>query len=82
MSPRKLIGARDPFGFKPLCIGKRGNAYIITSETCALDTIGAEFVRDVEPGEIVTITPDKGIRSDQEYVLSAGRAEKECKMHF
>ena len=56
MSPRKLIGARDPYGFKPLCIGKRDNAYILTSETCALETIGAEFVRDVEPGEIVTIT--------------------------
>ncbi len=56
MSPRKLIGARDPYGFKPLCIGKRDNAYILASETCALETIGAEFVRDVEPGEIVTIT--------------------------
>ena len=50
MSPRKLIGARDPFGFKPLCIGKRDKAYILASETCALETIGAEFVRDVEPG--------------------------------
>ena len=46
MSPRKLIGARDPFGFKPLCIGKRDNAYILASETCALDTVGASFVRD------------------------------------
>ena len=46
MSPRKLIGARDPMGFKPLCIGKRDNAYILASETCALETIGAEFVRD------------------------------------
>ena len=64
MSPRKLIGARDPYGFKPLCIGKRENSYIITSETCALDTIGAEFVRDVLPGETVTITPDGGILSD------------------
>jgi len=54
MSPRKLIGARDPFGFRPLCIGKRDNAYILASESCALDTIGAEFVRDVEPGEVVT----------------------------
>lgn len=63
MSPRKLIGARDPFGFKPLCIGKRDNAYILASETCALDTISAEYVRDVEPGEIVTITKD-GIVSD------------------
>lgn len=58
MSPRKLIGARDPFGFRPLCIGKRDHAYILASETCALETIGAEFVRDVEPGEIVTITPE------------------------
>lgn len=64
MSPRKLIGARDPQGFKPLCIGKRDNAYILASETCALDTIGAEFVRDVLPGEIVTITPQEGIVSD------------------
>ena len=58
MSPRKLIGARDPYGFKPLCIGKRDNAYVLASESCALDTIGAEFIRDVNPGEIVTITKD------------------------
>ena len=64
MSPRKLIGARDPQGFRPLCIGKRDNAYIFASETCALDTVGAEFVRDVLPGEIVTITKDGGIVSD------------------
>lgn len=63
MSPRKLIGVRDPFGFKPLCIGKRDNAYILSSESCALDTIGATFVRDVLPGEIVTITKE-GIHSD------------------
>ena len=63
MSPRKLIGARDPFGFKPLCIGKRDNTYFLSSETCALDTVGAEFVRDVLPGEVVTITYN-GIESD------------------
>lgn len=68
-SPRKLIGARDPFGFRPLCIGKRGNAYVIASETCALDTIGAEFIRDVRPGEIVAITAD-GIKSDMEMAES------------
>ena len=68
-SPRKLIAARDPYGFKPLCIGKRDNAYIVTSETCALDTIGAEFVRDVLPGEVVTITPDRGIESDMSMAL-------------
>lgn len=64
MSPRKLIGVRDPFGFRPLCIGKRDNTYILASESCALDTIDAEFIRDVEPGEIVTISPEKGIESD------------------
>lgn len=66
-SPRKLIGARDPFGFRPLCIGKRDNAYFLSSESCALDTVGAEFVRDVEPGEIVTITSE-GIQSDKSMV--------------
>ena len=69
MSPRKLVGARDPFGFKPLCIGKRDNAYILASETCALETIGAEFVRDVLPGEVVTITPENGIQSDMTLAL-------------
>ena len=68
MSPRKLIGARDPYGFKPLCIGRRDNAYIITSETCALETLGAEYIRDIEPGEVVTITKD-GIKSDTSMCL-------------
>lgn len=68
MSPRKLVGARDPFGFKPLCIGKRDDAYMIASETCALETIGAEYVRDVLPGEVVTITPE-GISSDTSLCL-------------
>ena len=64
MSPRKLIGARDPFGFKPLCIGRRDNTFILSSETCALDAVGAEFVRDVLPGEVVTISSDGTITSD------------------
>lgn len=78
-SPRKLIGARDPYGFKPLCIGKRDNAYILASETCALDTIGATFVRDVRPGEVVTITPEHGIESDMEMALPR---EKEARCIF
>lgn len=73
MSPRKLIGARDPYGFRPLCIGKRDNTYILASESCALDTVGAEFVRDVEPGEIVTISPEKGIESDKSMCISPGQ---------
>ena len=79
MSPRKLIGARDPFGFKPLCIGKKDNAYILASETCALDTVGATFVRDVEPGEIVSISPKTGIVSDKSRCLPK---EKEARCVF
>ena len=55
MTNDRLIGVRDPYGIKPLCIGKLGEDYILSSETCALDTVGAEFVRDVEPGEMVVI---------------------------
>lgn len=58
----QLIGARDPHGWRPLCIGKLGDAYILASETCALDLIDAEFVREVEPGEVVIIGK-KGLRS-------------------
>ena len=53
MSPRKLIAARDRFGFKPLCIGRIQDSYAFASETCALDAAGAQYIRDVEPGEIV-----------------------------
>ena len=62
MSPKKLIAARDPYGFKPLCMGKIGESYVFASETCALDAVGAKYERDVEPGEIVVIDDD-GIRS-------------------
>ena len=58
-SPRKLIAVRDPWGIKPLCIGKRGEAYVAASESCALAAVGAEFLRDVEPGEIVTVAGDR-----------------------
>lgn len=64
MSPKKLIAARDPQGFRPLVLGElpEGEGYVIASETCALDSIGAEFVRDIEPGEILVID-DKGLQS-------------------
>ena len=67
MTERELIGARDPHGFRPLCIGRMDNgAYVLSSETCALDLIQAQFVRDVEPGEIVIID-DNGLRSIQAF---------------
>ncbi|MEG2938709.1 MAG: amidophosphoribosyltransferase, partial [Oscillospiraceae bacterium] len=62
MSPRKLIAARDPLGFRPLCMGKIGESIIFASESCALDSIGATFVRDIEPGEVVVVTDD-GVES-------------------
>ena len=74
MSPRKLIGARDPFGFRPLCIGKRDNAYILASESCALTAVDAEFVRDILPGEIVTIT-ENGIKSDSRLIEESKAAQ-------
>ncbi len=73
MSPRKLIGARDPFGFRPLCIGRRDNTWLLASESCALDALGAKFVRDVRPGEIVTISPQKGVVSDMSHALPSSR---------
>jgi amidophosphoribosyltransferase len=54
-APTRLIGFRDMYGFRPLCIGKIKNSYIITSESCVIDSLGGEFVRDVEPGEMVVI---------------------------
>ncbi len=62
-SPRKLIGVRDPFGIKPLSIGKKDNTWFLASESAAIAAVGGEFVRDVEPGEIVSFTKD-GVHSD------------------
>ena len=75
-SPRKLIGARDPWGFRPLVIGKLDNAYIITSETCALETINAEFVRDVLPGEVVTVLPDGTVESNMDLALPENKTAR------
>ncbi|RJP29661.1 MAG: amidophosphoribosyltransferase [Candidatus Omnitrophota bacterium] len=59
MNRDSLIGVRDPWGFRPLCLGKLRNSWCLASETCALDLIGAKFVRDVEPGEIIFISDNK-----------------------
>ena len=71
ISPRKLVAMRDPLGLKPLCMGRRGSDVIVASESCALTSVGAEFVRDIRPGDIVTISKD-GIASDTS--LCSGRA--------
>ena len=70
MSPQKLIGVRDPLGLKPLCLGKLNDSYILASENCALKAIDAEFIRDIQPGEIITITKN-GIHSN--YDLCQGK---------
>jgi amidophosphoribosyltransferase len=62
MSPSKLIAARDPHGFRPLCMGKIGESIVFASESAALDACGADFVRDVEPGEIIVVD-HSGVRS-------------------
>jgi amidophosphoribosyltransferase len=62
LTKNRLIAARDPHGFRPLALGRLGDAWIVCSETCALDLIGAQYVRDVEPGELLVIS-DGGLRS-------------------
>ncbi len=62
LTPEKLVAARDPHGFRPLCLGRHGDAVLVASESCAFDILGAEYVRDVEPGEVVVIDGG-GVRS-------------------
>ena len=73
MTEKELIGVRDPHGFRPLCIGRIGDAWVLASETCALDLIHAKFVRDVEPGEIVVINSE-GLTSEQAFPEQERRA--------
>lgn len=62
-----LVAARDPWGFRPLCMGRTEDGYVFASESCAFDTIGAEFIRDIEPGEIVRIGKDGKVISDRSH---------------
>lgn len=80
MSPRKLIAARDPLGFRPLCMGKLGNSVIFASESCALDAIGAEFVRDLEPGEVVVV--DQGGKIDSISTHCCSREKAFCVFEY
>ncbi len=70
LGEQKLIGVRDPYGFRPLCVGRLGTGYVLASETCALDTLGAEFIRDVNPGEVLVID-EHGLNS--RYQLPSAR---------
>ncbi len=73
MTQKKLIAVRDPLGFRPLCIGKIEDDYIIASESCALDSIGAQFIKDVRPGEIILID-DNGMRSIDKHCTDGKKA--------
>ncbi|MDY0029334.1 MAG: amidophosphoribosyltransferase [Pseudobdellovibrionaceae bacterium] len=68
----RMIGVRDPYGFRPLVLGKLGDAHILASETCALDIIGADYVRDIEPGELVVISKE-GIQSHRPFDAAPSR---------
>ena len=70
MSPQKLIAVRDPWGFRPLCMGRRGDAVIFASESCALHAVGAEYERELNPGEIVVVEGTQ-VRSIRENCQSA-----------
>lgn len=78
MSPRKLVAVRDPLGLKPLCLGKTKTGWVVASESCALSAVGATFVRDIEPGEILTISR-KGLNSDREM---CDRAHAHCVFEY
>jgi amidophosphoribosyltransferase len=73
MTEKELIGVRDPHGFRPLCLGKAGEGWILSSETCALDLISAKHVRDIDPGEIVIIDQE-GVKSIQAFPEHTARA--------
>ena len=78
MSPRKLIAARDPFGLKPLVMGMLDGAYIFCSETCALEAVGADFIRDVNPGEIIVVE-DGNVKSIDSGIK---RGMKKCVFEY
>lgn len=78
LSENKLIAARDPYGFRPLVLGRLANSYVVASETCAFDLIEAEFIREVEPGEILIID-ENGIRSIFPF---DAKQKKQCIFEF
>ncbi|MCE9626958.1 MAG: amidophosphoribosyltransferase [Candidatus Eisenbacteria bacterium] len=75
LTEHSVIALRDPHGFRPLCIGRLGDGYVVASETCALDLVGAELLREVEPGEMVTIDP-QGLRSRR--AIAAAEPAQHC----
>lgn len=79
LSPDILIAARDPMGVRPLCMGKKNNTYIVASESCALDIVGAEYVRDIEPGQMVIFRKGK---KPQTIYFTKPRKKAQCVFEF
>ncbi|NOX67213.1 MAG: amidophosphoribosyltransferase [Chlorobi bacterium] len=83
MTDTSLIGVRDPYGVRPLCLGKKNDAYIISSETCALDINTAEYIRDIEPGEILVVDKSKnGKEQLQSYKITNDVHTKHCVFEY
>ena len=78
MTRNRIYACRDKYGIKPLCIGRLGRGYVVSSESCAFEIMGAEFIRDVEPGEIVTLEPG-GIKSN---LYSHFNRHRMCAMEY
>ena len=78
MSPTKIVGARDPFGIRPLCLGQLKGAYMLASESTAFDAVGGEFIRDIEPGEVIKINRE-GITS---YRENCGKRSHLCAFEY
>ena len=78
LTKNRIYACRDKYGIKPLCLGKLGDGYVVSSESCAFELVGAELIRDVEPGEIITID-DNGIRSRK---FSQFQKHKVCGMEY
>ena len=77
LTPGAIIAARDPLGIRPLCLGRRGDGWVVASESCALDNLGAEFVREIDPGEVVVIDAE-GLRSTVWPGISEERPRALC----
>ncbi|MEG0798091.1 MAG: amidophosphoribosyltransferase [Acidaminococcaceae bacterium] len=80
MSDEKLVAVRDPYGFRPLCLGRMDNGWVVASETCALDLVGAKYVRDVQPGEMLVIEDDTS--EPQSIMYSSAKPVKKAHCVF
>lgn len=74
LTETRMVAARDPYGWRPLVLGKLGESYVVASETCALDLVEAEYIRDVEPGEVLVFSKEKGMESFQPFEKPSKRA--------